>query len=75
MKLSVSIPDQDIEFIDHYADQHGLETRSGVVQRALGLLRASELGDAYASAWEEWTEGGGDLWEAAAGDGLDVEPR
>ena len=71
MKLSVSIPDEDVEFIDHYAGDHGLDTRSGVVQRALSLLRASELGDHYAAAWDEFASADGDLWARADADGLD----
>jgi Arc/MetJ-type ribon-helix-helix transcriptional regulator len=71
MKLSVSLSDEDVEFIDHYATDHGLETRSGVLRRALALLRATELGDEYAAAWEEWAEGEGDGWEATAPDGLE----
>ena len=69
--MSVSIPDDDIEFIDQYADEHGLGSRSGVVQRAVSLLRASELGDFYAAAWQEGAESGGDAWDTATADGLD----
>lgn len=72
MKLSVSIPDDDVEFIDHYADEHGLDTRSGVVQRALSLLRANELGEDYAAAWQEWADEDGGLWDAALADGLEA---
>ena len=71
MKLSVSIPDDDVEFIDHYAGEHGLDTRSGVVQRALSLLRATELGEDYAAAWREWTDADGVLWEETVADGLE----
>ena len=74
MKLSVSIPDEDVAFIDRYADGHGVETRSGVVERALSLLRVSELGDEYAGAWQEWTQDDGALWESVAADGLDIDP-
>ncbi len=71
MKLSVSIADEDVEFIDQYADEHGVESRSAVVQRALALLRADALGDDYAAAWDEWAASDADLWEATAADGLD----
>ena len=71
MKLSVSIPDKDVEFIDRYAHEHGVETRSSVVQRALSLLRAAGLGDDYAGAWEEWSATEAEVWEATVGDGLD----
>ncbi|MGI8684371.1 MAG: ribbon-helix-helix domain-containing protein [Acidimicrobiales bacterium] len=70
MKLSVSIPDEDVEFIDRYASEHAVASRSGVVKRALTLLRANELGEAYAQAWEEWRKSGGDAWDAASSDGL-----
>ena len=71
MKLSVSVPGELVEFIDRYASQHGVETRSGVVQRALTLLRASELGDDYAAAWGEWSATDAETWEATVADGLD----
>jgi Arc/MetJ-type ribon-helix-helix transcriptional regulator len=71
MKLSVSIPDPDVEFIDSYASEHGVESRSQVVQRAVALLRASELGDAYEAAWDEWTEGDdAEAWETVTADGI-----
>ena len=71
MKLSVSIRDDDVEFIDHYADEHGVATRSGVVQRALSLLRTAELGDDYAAAWQEWSGDDAAVWEPTVADGLD----
>lgn len=69
MKLSVSIPDDEVDFIDRYAGEHGLDTRSGVVQRALTLLRASELGDDYAAAWEEAADDMAE-WDSTAADGI-----
>lgn len=70
VKLSVSIPDEDIAFLDHYADEHDIASRSGVVQRALSLLRATEMGDEYASAWLEWESSGEELWDVTAADGI-----
>ena len=75
MKLSVSVPDEDVDFIDQYADDHGVESRSGVVQRALSLLRATELGDDYAAAWAEWAASDGELWAAVDADGLENTAR
>ena len=49
MKVSVSIPEDDLSFIDQYASEHDVESRSAVVQRAVSLLRASELGQDYAA--------------------------
>lgn len=61
---------EDVEFMDRYAKEHGVVSRSGVVQRALSLLRATELGDDYAAAWDEWDRTEADAWEATVADGL-----
>jgi Arc/MetJ-type ribon-helix-helix transcriptional regulator len=71
MKLSVSMSDDDVEFIDRYADEHGVGSRSSVVQRAVSLLRATELGDDYEAAWDEWDTADADVWDAASGDGFE----
>ena len=52
MKISVSLPTEDVEFLDDYAKSLGIGSRSAVVRRAVRLLRASGLGQAYAEAWE-----------------------
>ncbi len=71
MKLSVSLPDTDVEFLDAYAESQGYPSRSAVLQRAVRLLRASELGPAYEDAWADWADGeDSTLWEPAASDGL-----
>jgi Arc/MetJ-type ribon-helix-helix transcriptional regulator len=70
MKLSVSLPDDDVAFLDRFAEERGLPSRSAAVQRAVDLLRAAELAPAYRDAWSEWESEGGDAWEVAAGDGL-----
>ena len=71
MKLSISLPPVDVEFLDGYAREHGVGSRSATVQQAIRVLRAAELGDAYEAAWSEWSEGGeSNVWEAAVADGL-----
>ena len=71
MKVSVSIPSVDVEFLDSYAHEHGIESRSAAIQQAIRLLRASDLGDAYELAWQEWEASGeAELWESTAADGL-----
>lgn len=70
MKVSVSLPDDDVEFLDAYAEREGVPSRSAVIHRAVRLLRASELGAAYEEAWAEWDAGDdAALWDATAGDG------
>lgn len=73
MKVSVSLPESDVEFLDEYVRSHGAASRSAAVQAALRLLREQLVGQAYQAAWEEW----GDertVWDTAAADGLDA-PR
>ena len=75
MKLSVSLPDGDVAFLDEYARSHGVASRSGVLQEALALLRARQLGTEYAAAWEEWSaDPDNAAWNAADADGLSA-PR
>ena len=76
MKLSVSLPEEDVEFLDEYAKGQGIASRSAVVQRAVRLLRATGLAPAYAAAWEEW-EASGDAkaWDFVVGDGLETTRR
>ena len=67
----MSIPDADVEFLDSYAHEHGIESRSAAIQRAIQVLRASELGDAYELAWQEWEQSGeAQLWEPTTADAL-----
>ena len=71
MKVSVSIPDSDVAFLDEYAQSHGIASRSAAVHRAIRLLRASDLSRHYAAAFAEWVrDGEHDAWEAVVGDGL-----
>lgn len=71
VKLSVSLPDDDVTFIDQYASRRGSSSRSSVVHHAIQLLRMSELEDAYTDAWDEWQRGGSEAaWSAATGDGI-----
>ena len=65
----MSIPDQDVEFLDHYATVHRFPSRSAALQRAIRLLRASELTESYAAAFAEWSEDpDSDAWDTATAD-------
>jgi Arc/MetJ-type ribon-helix-helix transcriptional regulator len=70
MKVSVSLPDDDLEFLDSYARAAGIPSRSAVMHKAVDLLRASQLGDSYEQAWAEWAAEDDDAWDAVTGDGL-----
>jgi Arc/MetJ-type ribon-helix-helix transcriptional regulator len=71
MKLSVSLPAEDVETLDDYARAQGLTSRSAALQQAIRMLRHPELEQDYAAAWDEWKASGEETaWEATAADGL-----
>jgi antitoxin MazE9 len=71
MKISVSLPGDDVEFLDEYARDQGLGSRSAALHRAVRVLRTAELGATYEAAWDEWTAAGEAVaWEETTSDGL-----
>lgn len=72
MKISVSIPDEDVETLDAYAQAHQLPSRSATIRQAIRLLRTSDLVLDYSEAFGEWSEADAALWDNAAGDGLET---
>jgi len=71
MKVSISLPDDDVRFLDAYAQSQGIESRSAVVHKAVRMLRVSELGEAYEEAFTSWQdEGEAAVWDAVSADGL-----
>lgn len=74
MKLSVSIPDEDVAVLDRYVREAGLPSRSAGVQQALRRLRRPSLQQDYADAYAEWEDSGeAKVWDAVTADGLDGE--
>jgi Arc/MetJ-type ribon-helix-helix transcriptional regulator len=73
VKLSVSLSDADLAFLDEYARAHGIRSRSGVLHEALALLRERRLGADYAAAWDEWAADSDNVvWDQTSADGLDA---
>lgn len=70
MKLSVSLSEEDIAFLDAYAESHGIGSRSAVLHKAVRVLRASELGAAYEDAWHDWEVTDAEVWEQTVADRL-----
>ena len=68
MKLSISIPDEDFDFLDKCVDDGDYESRSAVIARALRLLRSADLGKMYDEAFAEWQASA----DSADWDSLDV---
>jgi Arc/MetJ-type ribon-helix-helix transcriptional regulator len=72
MKVSISLPDDDVAFLDEYATSRGLDSRSAALQKAVRLLRSAELSQAYAAAWEAWpNDADARPWESTVGDGIE----
>jgi len=70
--MSVSLPEDDVEFLDSYARDQGIGSRSAALHKAVGLLRAAQLADAYEDAWASWAASGeARAWESTVADGLD----
>lgn len=71
MKLSVSLPEDDVEFLDQYVETEGYASRSAALHHAVAVLRSGQLAGAYEDAWASWSAGGdADAWESTAGDGV-----
>jgi Arc/MetJ-type ribon-helix-helix transcriptional regulator len=70
MKISMSLPEEDVAFLDAYATEKGLPSRSAALHRAVRLLRATGLEAVYQSAWAEWSEEDQQLWDPTASDGV-----
>lgn len=71
MKLSVSLPDEDVALLDEYARVTGLTSRSAAVHHAVRMLRLPHLEQDYEAAWQEWDASGDDAaWDSTAADGV-----
>ncbi len=71
MKLSVSLPDEDVATLDAFARTAGLPSRSAALQHAIRLLRLPELERDYEAAWDEWAGSGEQAaWSATSADGI-----
>ena len=75
MKVSVSLPADDVAFLDAYAHDPGFPSRSAAVHQAVRSVRAAASSEAmtrdYEQAWSEWVATGeAAAWDPTAGDGL-----
>lgn len=72
MKVSVSLSEDDVAFVDEYVARSGAPSRSSAIQHAIGLLRTATLEEEYAEEFAAWDAGeDAELWDSAALDGLD----
>lgn len=66
-KISLSLSEADLAFLDGEALQGRYPSRSAAVQDAVRMLRESRLADAYAEAY---SEGFDEDWDLAIEDGI-----
>ena len=66
-KLSISLPQQQCDFIEEYKKQYAFKSRSDVIKKALTLLQQMQLETAYLEASQEINED----FEITNLDGLD----
>lgn len=71
MKISISLPAEDVAVLDDFVRITGLSSRSAALHHAVRMLRLPELEQDYEAAWKEW-EASADhaTWSVTAADGL-----
>jgi Arc/MetJ-type ribon-helix-helix transcriptional regulator len=71
MKMSVSLPEEDVAFLDNYVKDRAVGSRSAALHEAVVLLRAAQLAGAYEDAWASWqSSDDSEIWDTAVADGL-----
>jgi antitoxin ParD1/3/4 len=68
-KLSISLSQQYLLFVNDYQLQHHCKSRSDVIQEALRLLQQKQLMSDYQEANQEIDQ----AFEVTAGDGIDKD--
>lgn len=66
-KVSISLADADVAYLDAETLAGRYSSRSAAVQEAIRVLRESRLADAYAEAYGEWDD---ESWDAVDADGI-----
>ncbi|MDT3724517.1 ribbon-helix-helix domain-containing protein [Streptomyces sp. DSM 41972] len=71
MKIGVRLPQEDVAFVDEYAERTEAESRSAVIHAAIELLRQAQLVQEYTEAFAEWDAGeDAAAWDRTSGDGV-----
>ena len=71
VKVSTTLPAEDIAFLESYAQRHDLPSRAAAHHAAVKSLRRAELSAQYGDAYEQWAHTGeAAAWDCVVGDGL-----
>jgi Arc/MetJ-type ribon-helix-helix transcriptional regulator len=72
MKVSVSIPDEDVAYLQAQVEAGRFPSRSAALHAAVRGLRDRDRSADYAAAWEDWAASDdAALWETTIADGLE----
>jgi Arc/MetJ-type ribon-helix-helix transcriptional regulator len=74
-KVTVSLPQNVLEYADRYRQEHGLSSRSEVLTLALRLLRVRELEAGYKALAEEYENSLDPLLDSGLGETLGAVDR
>jgi Arc/MetJ-type ribon-helix-helix transcriptional regulator len=56
LRVSASLPAEDVEFLDAFRRANGFHSRSSVLHLAIYMLRGAQLTSSYEAAWAEWKD-------------------
>jgi Arc/MetJ-type ribon-helix-helix transcriptional regulator len=71
MKISISLSPEDLAALDRYTTVEGLASGSAAIRQAMRKLGDSDLEDAYAAAWDDFSATGeAATWDTTAADRL-----
>ncbi|MDO5697843.1 MAG: ribbon-helix-helix domain-containing protein [Dermatophilus congolensis] len=74
MKLSVSLPDEDVALLDEIVAESGVAGRSAALRQAIAALRETRLSQEYEQAADERDlSGDATAWATTDTDGLSDE--
>ena len=68
-KISISLPQQQYDFIENYQAEHHYKNRSELIRAALSLLQQKQLEACYQEANQEIDP----IYDITARDGLDYD--
>jgi Arc/MetJ-type ribon-helix-helix transcriptional regulator len=72
MKVSVSLSEEDVAFLDAETRQGVFASRSAAVAAAIRACRSRDLAAAYFEAFRDWNEAEeNEAWDAVLGDGIE----
>jgi Arc/MetJ-type ribon-helix-helix transcriptional regulator len=70
MKISVSLPDEDIRWLDEQVLDRHHESRSAAVHQAIVRLRERDRVEEYRRAWQDSADDDEALWDVTVSDGI-----